>query len=217
MKNNKLYKIGITGGICSGKSTLIKYLDTVPGAKILNLDNFTPTIYHRNFILLNKIKKNFGNDVFTQNEELNRKLLGKIVFRPENKHLLHYLNRLMIPEYDRFLPIYISSFEKEFALSKNKFTLFIEGATIIEAGLGNYFDELWVVKASQEEVLRRFKKRISDENIVEYNESMLLDIQKTQLSVEERVKFAKKVIDTSGSVEETQRYVKLLLSELKII
>jgi len=209
-----LYKIGITGGICSGKSTLIKYLGTIPQAKILNLDNFTPVIYQNNLLLVNKLKNRFGSEIINETGGINKKLLGKIVFKPENKHHLEYLNYLMRPEFQKLLSIYLNQFENEF--KNNKFVLFIEGAIIIEAKFNTYFDELWVVKASQEELKRRFKKRIIDENIKEYDESMLEDIQKSQMSLEEKVKLADKVIDTSGTKEETQAYVRKLLNELGI-
>ena len=120
----------------------------------------------------------------------------------------------MRPEFQKLLSIYLNQFENEF--KNNKFVLFIEGAIIIEAKFNTYFDELWVVKASQEELKRRFKKRIIDENIKEYDESMLEDIQKSQMSLEEKVKLADKVIDTSGTKEETQAYVRKLLNELGI-
>ncbi len=149
---SKLYKIGVTGNICSGKSSLIKYMKKKPNCITLNLDDIVHQIYRRNIFLEKMIKENFCfpdensisqkifydyNKIF---QEFNRKELGKIVFNDDNK--INTLNKLLKTELREKM---LSDLKKiEFDLNEKinnkqiqnskKYFLFVEGAMIIEAG-----------------------------------------------------------------------------------
>ena len=57
---NKLYTIGVTGGIASGKTKLISYLSTVPRIYTINLDLFGHSIYTLNSVILRNLATLFG-------------------------------------------------------------------------------------------------------------------------------------------------------------
>lgn len=59
----RLFKIGITGGIGSGKSSLLKYLSTIPRIYTINLDHYGHEIYKLNPIVLRNLTKLFGREV----------------------------------------------------------------------------------------------------------------------------------------------------------
>ena len=65
MKNQakKLYRIGVTGGIASGKTKLINYLGTIPKIYAINLDLYGHDIYKFNPIVLRNLGNIYGKDV----------------------------------------------------------------------------------------------------------------------------------------------------------
>lgn len=95
-----LYKVGITGNICSGKSACLKFLSNQNSSYGLNFDQLGHTVYSRNPIFFRRIKdyfpENITTDKNTPHEQINRKLLGNIVFSDTSK--LEYLNSLIRPE-----------------------------------------------------------------------------------------------------------------------
>jgi dephospho-CoA kinase len=218
----QFYIIGVTGNICSGKSSAAKFLSSQKHGNYLNLDKFGHTIYQKNFFILNSIKKHFQNnpDIFTQPntlmETINRKELGKVVFKDKSK--LDLLNSLILPEIQTLLRMYITQLN---AKETKPFVLYIEGAIIGENKTGYYpFDEVWLTKASREEVERRFRERLANENIKEYNLKTLDLILEKQMSNEEKSKYCDEVIDTSNDFEVTKmKYLELhnkVLNKLKL-
>lgn len=92
-----LYKIGITGGIASGKSTLVNYLARIKGIKTLQLDLVAHDLYRQSAHLRSKIKQEFGENCLTPDGlNINRAELGKLVFK--DKERLDTLNSIVWPE-----------------------------------------------------------------------------------------------------------------------
>jgi dephospho-CoA kinase len=55
MKVKRMYKIGVTGGIASGKTNLLKYLSTIPRIYTINLDLLGHDIYNLNPIIVRNV------------------------------------------------------------------------------------------------------------------------------------------------------------------
>ena len=68
MYNKKLYTIGLTGGICSGKSTLKNFFLQYQNIKFSNFDDFTANLYLKNNTLKEKLIKFFGQEILKNNE-----------------------------------------------------------------------------------------------------------------------------------------------------
>jgi dephospho-CoA kinase len=210
MKNHKLYIIGVTGNICSGKSAAASFLGSQTHSKFLNLDEFGHIIYQKNFLLLNSLGRIFGNTIFknpsTIHSTLQRKELGKIVF--SNHDLMQVLNSLVLPEIHGLLKIYIDRMKRDI---NEPTVLYIEGAIIGENKNFYYpFDEVWLITASKEEIERRFKERLIKQNIGEYDPKTLEFILKRQMDMREKMKICNQVIDTSQDFEITkQKYLEL--------
>ena len=79
-----VYKIGITGGMASGKSWCLGYLQTKPSIYTINLDGFAFEVYKRNPVVLKNIGEIFGKECLTYRDGLvtgvNRARLGEVVF-----------------------------------------------------------------------------------------------------------------------------------------
>ena len=85
-----LLKIGITGGIGSGKTTVAKIFELL-NVPVYYADTATKQLYHTNKELMAQLKQHFGEDVYT-NDQLNRSRLAAMVFNdPEKLALLNHL------------------------------------------------------------------------------------------------------------------------------
>ena len=91
-KNPKV--IGVTGGIGSGQSSVCYYLGKL-GCKVIDVDKKAKHIINKDKSLQADLKKTFGNEIFSKNGELNRRLLANLAFQDEEK--THKLNRLVHP------------------------------------------------------------------------------------------------------------------------
>lgn len=86
-------RIGLTGGIGSGKSTVAKIFELL-GVPVYYADAASKRLYHTDKELMANLRKHFGEDIYT-NEQLNRSKLAAIVF--SNKNKLELLNSLVHP------------------------------------------------------------------------------------------------------------------------
>jgi dephospho-CoA kinase len=87
-------RIGITGGMGAGKSTICKIFGQL-GVPIYDADSRAKYIMSNNAELKKAITENFGWDAYTRKDELNREYLAKVVFNNEEK--LELLNNLVHP------------------------------------------------------------------------------------------------------------------------
>ncbi len=161
--------IGLTGGIGSGKTTVAKHFESL-GFPVYNSDNEAKKITNTSDILL-KIKNVFGDSIFDE-QVLNRKKLGEIVFK--NPEKLKQLNAIIHPE----VKIH---FEKW--LIENKDSLFVikESAILIETGEYKFCDFVITVIASLENRIERVMQRDKISEI-----EVMIRV-KNQLSDKERI------------------------------
>jgi dephospho-CoA kinase len=115
--------LGITGQICSGKSTICDYLKKNYGAIIINIDHINSEVLTQPNVL-KEIRKNFGDEVF-ENGELNKKKVREIIFKDKNKKkILEKITHNKV-----FLNLFKKIFQYRF-VNNNKF-IFIENAILL--------------------------------------------------------------------------------------
>ena len=95
IKNKKSARIALTGGIASGKSLVSNFFRELK-ISVIDTDIISREILHSNKSILCEIRNNFGNHVFSEQGELKRKKLRKIIFENRKKRLL--LESIMHPE-----------------------------------------------------------------------------------------------------------------------
>jgi dephospho-CoA kinase len=95
IKNKKSARIALTGGIASGKSLVSNFFRELK-ISIIDTDIISREILHSNKSILRKIRNSFGNHIFSEQGELKRKKLRKIIFENREKRLL--LESIMHPE-----------------------------------------------------------------------------------------------------------------------
>jgi dephospho-CoA kinase len=192
--------IGLTGNIASGKSSVSKILKSL-GAKVIDMDSLAKDIQKENYKgVLDKIRENFGDNVFLGGNILNRRALGELVFR--DKNLLQKLNDIMIPVMTEKL---LEELEK--AKKDNPKVIVVDAAILIEANWDRFVDEVWVVYIPLELQLERLMER---ENI---ERDLALERINSQMPIEEKIKKADVVIDNSGNLEELEKKVLELWKE----
>ncbi len=146
-------RIGITGGIASGKSAAAKYLEEVKNLLVLDADIFAKEAVSPNKVTTKEIINRFGNEILIgkpAKEELNRKLLAKIIF--ENKQERIWLEKLIHP-------IVKIRFNQELKKNKNVETIVLVIPLLFEAKWTALSSEIWLIHCDQETQINRLMKR----------------------------------------------------------
>ena len=182
--------IGITGGIGSGKSRVLSYLEEKHHAVICQADQVAWELQEPGQKCYLEIVEHFGTDILNADTTINRKDLGQIVFRDEAQ--LSVLNGIMHPAVK-------TEVQKRISREKEKGTklFFLEAALLIEEHYDEICDELWYIYTS--EPIRRQRLKESRE----YSDEKIAAIMATQLSEERFRKACKIVIENNGMFEET--------------
>ncbi len=172
----KLLKLGITGGIGSGKSTASNFFKE-KNAYIFNADRESKKHLKSSLSLQKKIINIFGNKI-TQNNKIHFPYLAEVAF--ENKTNQEILNGIMWPE----ILLIISNTFKEIK-KENKYKLFIvDAALIFEANYQSFFDYTLLITANKKIRTERAIKRknISLENIQNRMALQMSDREKTKIA-----------------------------------
>ena len=154
-----MVKIGITGGISSGKTTAANFLGE-KRAYIFNADQQSKSHLKRSLVLQRKIIKIFGNQVAIDNK-INFNLLAKTAFKNQINHSI--LNGIMWPE----VFLLINQEYEKIKKDKRYIAFIVDAALIFEANYQSFFDYTILITASEKTRLFRAIKRdnISLENI----------------------------------------------------
>lgn len=145
-----MVKIGITGGIGSGKSTISKIWEG-QGAKLINADDLAKDLMINNEAVKQKIIQSFGEESYQSNGDLNRRYLAEEAF---NKGRVEELNSIAHPavfkEADRL---------SEQAEKEGYKALVYEAAILLEKGRPGRMDKIVLVLADEEKRIERVNKR----------------------------------------------------------
>ncbi|NOS55636.1 MAG: dephospho-CoA kinase [Cyclobacteriaceae bacterium] len=185
---SKTFQVGITGGIGSGKSVICKIF-TCLGVPVYDADSRAKSIMTTDGILIEQIKKEFGDLAYLPDGSLDREYLSRVIFENQEKRTL--LNQMVHPrvaaDTDRWL-------------DQNREASYVvrEAALLIESGAYLRVDKVILVTAPEElrikRVLARDPHRLKEE---------VIKIIATQLPEEEKKKKADIVVHN----DETQLLV----------
>lgn len=187
-----MLKVGITGGIGSGKTTACKMFEEL-GIPVYYADDRAKYLMQHEHHLIDEIKKAFGEEVY-ENGILNRKILAGKVFNDKSK--LDLLNALVHPAVFHDM----ERWSDEQARRKVPYIL-KEAALLIETGSYLGLDKLIVVTAPIDTRVNRIKTR----DDVEVEDIMAR--VRNQLPEEEKVKLADFVIKNDSDLEHLKNQV----------
>lgn len=171
-----MIKVGITGGIGSGKTTICKVFQSL-GIPIYQADDAAKWLMQNNAELITAIKQAFGEEVYKEQNQLNRQQLAAIVFN--NADALKKLNSLVHPAVHQ----HSETWMKEQAANKVPYTL-KEAALIFESGSYKLLDKVITVFAPQHIRLQRVVKRdkSTPEQVLARMEKQMSEIEKINLA-----------------------------------
>tara|TARA_B100001250_G_scaffold147850_1_gene126649 strand:- start:1720 stop:2304 length:585 start_codon:yes stop_codon:yes gene_type:complete len=139
--------VGLTGGIGSGKSTVINHFKQL-GVNCYQADKEAKKLMDSDRKLINEIQNSFGNNIYI-NSKLDRKRLASIVFRDKNK--LQLLNSIVHPLVNQHFINYCKDLDYKYIIK--------EVAIIFETKTQDKFDKIILVKAPKEERVNRIVVR----------------------------------------------------------
>ena len=160
--------IGLTGGIGSGKSTVLE-LFKILGVKTYSADESAKKLVNTDPYLINLIKSSFGENIYDKGQ-LNSKKLSDIVF--ENKEKLKLLNSIIHPAVAKDFKLFLNSNNEDYIVK--------EAAIIFETKSENNYDKIILIQSpleiriervinrdniSREEVMKRINNQL-DENLI---------------------------------------------------
>ena len=192
--------IGLTGGIGSGKSTVAQILGEF-GAPILDADKVAHSTYAPGAPAYDAVVAAFGADIVAPDRTIDRKKLGAVVFGSPER--LNKLTSIVWPATFASIRRNVA----ELRASGAKLPIVVEAAILIEANWQPLFDEIWLVRASREQVVARIE---SQRGLKPAETEARI---RAQLSDEERAKHATLVIENNGSIEELRELLKTVWSE----
>ena len=143
--------VGLTGGIGSGKSEVARMLKAL-GAEIIDADQVGHDAYQPHTEAWEAVVEAFGQRVLDSNGQIDRKMLGTIVFSDPKS--LARLNAIMHPR----MYTMIKERLKLQQTQDSKVTV-VEAAVLIEAGWIPLMDEVWVTDAKEDVVIERVRQR----------------------------------------------------------
>ena len=173
--------IGLTGGIGTGKTVVSQILREL-GAEVIEADRVGHEAYQPGTEAWQAVVREFGQDVLQPSGEIDRKRLGAVVFG--DPKALERLNAIMHPRIYRMVEERLAKLRVHGVRAA-----VVEAAILIEAGWTPLVDEVWVVTAEEEEVIRRLQGRTA------LSEEQVRSRMRSQMSSAERVAHADVVIE----------------------
>ena len=193
--------IGITGGVGSGKSRVLSYMEEKHQAVICQADHVAWKIQEPGQDCYHKIVEEFGTGILNEDKTINRKNLGQIVFHNETKLLV--LNAIMHPAVKKAIK---NSIYEEAQKGTELFVL--EAALLIEEHYDEICDELWYIYTDEQ--IRRERLKESRQ----YSDEKIDAIMATQLSEEVFRRECQRVIENSGDFEVTTKQIDDAIQQL---
>ncbi|MCJ7769635.1 MAG: dephospho-CoA kinase, partial [Dehalococcoidales bacterium] len=191
--------IGLTGGIGSGKSTVAGLLIEL-GAVIIDADKIGHEVLESDSQAREQVIAAFGHCILNHDGSINRRELGRIVFADRNS--LFRLNQIMHPLIYRVIKTKLEQYKEQGAR-----VVVIEAPLLIEASWATMVDAVWVVAATEANILKRLEKTGLSRNEI-------VTRIRSQLTESERIKMANVVINNDYSFDELKLKVNRLWQEL---
>jgi dephospho-CoA kinase len=194
--------VGLTGGMCTGKSTVASMFSEL-GCLIIDADQVARNLVEPDAPAWKRIIRVFGKEFLNKDRTLDRKKLGAMIFADAGKRKLlnSILHPLILREEERLLKEAASKGEYKIAI--------VSAALMIEAGSFKRFQKLIVVACSKEIQINRIMKR------EKVTRKEALQRWSAQLSSQEKKKYANYVINTSGPFPQTRKQVVKVYERLR--
>lgn len=195
-----MIKIGLTGGIGSGKSTISNILknNNIP---VIDADVISKTVLNKYPEIIDSIKLYFDGKFFDDYGNLKRREFGNFIFQDKIRKCKY--EEIIMP----YIKNDILSEMQKLSMQGNELCI-LDAATLIENNFQKYVDDVILVWVNKDIQIERVKKRDN----LETNEVMMrID---SQMSLDEKKKYADFILDNSNEVSNTKNNLKIILKEI---
>jgi dephospho-CoA kinase len=198
-----MLKVGLTGGIASGKS-IVGEMFAKRGAHVIQADHISHELMQPGQPVYQEVVRRFGKQILNADGTVNRPRLAEAAFGTPGSNgptRVRELNAIVHPAVIRRQEEWMD----EVGRRDPKAVAIVEAALILEAGAAERFDRLVVVTCETVQRIQRFASRMKISLDAARDE--VARRMAAQLPDEEKVKAADYVIDNSGSLDATERQV----------
>jgi dephospho-CoA kinase len=199
--NSSMLRLGLTGGIASGKSAVAGMLRGM-GFTVIDADSVGHWLIEPGQPAYQEVISKFGASVLDGEGRVDRGRLGALVFAQRAK--LEALNAILHPRVKAEIARQFAQLAKDGVKAA-----FVEAALLVEAGYLDELDGLVVTWSRPEQQVERLLARGMSEEEARRRIA-------AQMPAEEKIKFATEKIDCSGSMGETRRQVEELAAKLRL-
>jgi dephospho-CoA kinase len=202
-----LLKLGLTGGIASGKSVVGEMFVKL-GAHLLQADAVAHWLMQPGHAVYEEVVRRFGREILNPDGTINRSRLAEAAFGapPRIKELNQIVHPAVVAHQNRWM--------EDIGERDPNAIAIVEAALILEAGAASHFDRLIVVTCHPEQRILRYARRLGiseDAARAEVTRRMA-----AQSPDQEKIKVADFVIDNSGSLDATEQQVQRVFDELRL-
>jgi len=194
-----MIKLGLTGGIASGKSVVGEMFVRL-GAYLIQSDAVAHTLMEPGRPVYEEVVRRFGTGILNSDRTINRPKLAEAAFGESPR--VQELNAIVHPA----VIAHENQWMEDIAARDPKAIAIVEAALILEAGAAGRFDYLVVVTCHPEQRVERLARRLGISE--EAARAEVARRMAAQISDDEKIKAADFVIDNSGSLEATERQVR---------
>lgn len=195
-----MLRVGLTGGIASGKSTVAAMLRELD-CPVLDADTLGHELLEQGQDAYHEVVREYGKEILDTYGKVDRSKLGQIIFADAQKRVR--LNQILHP---RILDV-VRKWFAALAQAGGPELAVVEAALIIEAGYNKELDQVIVCWCPAEQQLQRLMERGLTA------EQAQLRIA-AQMPMEEKRRLGDETIDCSGSLEETERQAMEMVKRL---
>ena len=199
-----MLKIGLTGSIASGKSTIARMFSAL-GVHIIDTDVIARQVVAPGSSGLAKLTAEFGEQLLNDDGSLNRQLLGELIFADQGKR--QRLNELLHP----LIMLVAGEKMQKYGRQYPDGMVMVDVPLLIEANLLSWFDQIILVYVPVAVQLERLKAR----DRIDAETARLK--MSSQMSPEEKLKYADFVIDNSGSLAASRTQVEKIFHCLQTV
>jgi dephospho-CoA kinase len=194
-----MLKVGLTGGIATGKSLVGKMFAEL-GVHTIDADVIAHDLMCPGEKIYDEIVRRFGEDILNPDKTVNRNRLAELAFdqkRPRIYELNSIIHPSVIERYEHWM--------EDIRRREPNVIVMLEAALLLEAGLRRRFDRVVVVSCKPQQRIERWENRLHVDSETARRE--VTRRMMAQAPDEAKIQAADYVVDNTGTVEDTRKQI----------